>query len=157
MHLWLPRPGLRRSRAGRLAARPAEPMLGAPSLSFSSRTRRCAPFLPMPGTCVSAAMSSVATICRRASGRSAASIALCQPRPHSADRLQHLEDGPLVDVGEPVEGQRVLPHDERGVNRRLLAATQTRQRGRRALHGQAEPTDLDDGHVGCDVEHGASD
>src|SRR5258708_7402284 len=39
---------------------------------------------------------------------------LGQPRPHTTGGLQQLEQVFLVVVGEPVEGQRVLAHHQRG-------------------------------------------
>ena len=102
----------------------------------------------MPGTVVSAARSSAATARRSASGREHGQHGQGQPGPDPAGRLQQLERVPLVLGGEAVEGQRVLPDDQRGRHPGPLAGAQPGQRARRALHEQPDPADVDHRAVG---------
>src|SRR5271165_5853643 len=69
---WSRHAGARRAARG---GQPSPPSPGGPSLSFISSTIRCAPFLPIPGTMVSAPRSSVETARRSASGACTASMA----------------------------------------------------------------------------------
>ena len=127
-------PGRARRRRARPCTRPrAERVDGAPSLSFSSSTMRWAPFLPMPGTCVSAARPRW----RRRGAARRAGARRASPGRAGADAaggLQQLEDRALVVVGEAVQGEGVLADDQRGGQPGRLADPQAGQRGRRALH-----------------------
>ena len=126
----------------------AAPRRGGPSRSLSSSTQPLRALRPMPGTLISAIRSSVATARRSASGACTASIAWASRGPTPVDRLQQLEHGPLVVVGEAEQRQRVLAHDQG----RWRAGPARRAAARRGCPGctwtrQADPADLDDGRV----------
>ena len=154
-----PRAPRSRGRSARRAAGRASPAVtavptpcrptcaptGSPSLSLSSSRSFCAPFLPMPGTAVSAFSSPVATASRSASGRVHGEHRLGEPGADPARGLQQLEDLALVVVGEAVEGERVLADDQGGRQPGLLADPQPGERARRALDGHADAADLDHG------------
>ncbi len=72
---------------------------------------------------------------------------LRQPRPDAGHRLQDLEHGPLVVVGEPVQRQGVLAYDEGRGELGRLAEPQRGEGPRGAQQRQADPADLHDGRV----------
>src|SRR3569833_102652 len=71
-----------------------------------------------------------------------------EARPDAARGLQPLEDGLLVLVGEAVESEGVLAHDERGGHGGLVADAQAGQRGGRAQHREPAAAHLARGAVG---------
>jgi hypothetical protein len=75
----------------------------------------------------------------------------------AAGGLQQLEEVAGVVVGEAVEGQRVLAHDQAGREPRLRTDPQAGDRARRAADGEPDPTDLDDDAVGPDRGHHSPD
>ena len=126
------------SRHGRRGVRRAAgsgrvpPPDGAPSRSvqlehdpLGALARRC------PGTFMSDVRSCPATAAAQAVGGVHREHRQRQPRADARDGLHGLEDVALVGVGEPEQGQRVLPDDEAGRQPRLLA----RPAGRRAWPG----------------------
>src|SRR5690625_2274744 len=70
-----------------------------------------------------------------------------QPGPHPGDRLEGLEDVAFVVLGEAVERQRVLAHDEGGGQVRLAAGPQRGERRGGGLDEQTHPAHRDDGGV----------
>ena len=132
---------------------------GAPSLSFSSRTSRWAPFLPMPGHLRQ--RSDVLGAPRSAAARpdaGLASIACASRGPTPLTVCSDLEDRALVGVGEAVEREGVLAHHQRGVHRRLLAASEA-GRASPACTGSARPSPPTSitATFGSDVDHRAAD
>ena len=146
----------RRDRRQAPAPAAARCRLARRACRCSSRTIRSAPFLPMPGTCVSALTSA-------GRHRAAQLVAAMdgehrqgEPRADAGGGLQQLEQVALVVVGEAVEGERVLADDQGGRSRRL-ARPAAGERAGGALHGQPDPADLDDGAVGRQCGDPAAD
>ena len=75
------------------------------------------------------------------------------PRADARDPAQQVEEIALVDVGEAVQRERVLAHDELGLQRHELGRLAGAPgRGRRGVHAQADASDLD--HEPVDVLDG---
>ena len=131
---------------------------GAPRRSLSSSTMRWAPLRPMPGTITSVARSSVATARRSSSGVRTAERGLGQARADPGGRLQQLEDLALVVVGEAVERQGVLAHDQRG-GRAGPAGRSAARASVPGVHCTARPTPptSSDGLLGSERGHLARD
>ncbi len=87
----LARPGPARAPPAVTPGRPRPARATGPILSRSSSTSRSAPFLPMPGTRVSAGESAVAIARRTSVGGMHREHRLGQPRADPAGRLQQLE------------------------------------------------------------------
>ena len=85
------------------------------SLPASDTTMSFAVFGPMPDTLRNAASSSSATACAISLGAHRGQHAHGALRPDARDAAQQVEHLQLVSLGEPVERQVVLAHDERGV------------------------------------------
>ena len=130
---------------GDAAPSPAPPT--GPIRSRSSRTSRSAPFLPMPGTRVSVAVSPVAIARRTASGCAPPAPPGPAAGPTPLAVCSSSNSCLRVVVGEAVQGQRVLPHDQAGGQPGLGAGAQPGERARGALHRQADAADLDHGAV----------
>ena len=58
--------------------------------------------------------------------------------------LHSFEDGAPVSVGKSVEGERVLPDDQRGGQARRRPVPQTRRGRRGDVHEDADPSDQPD-------------
>jgi hypothetical protein len=62
-----------------------------------------------------------------------------------------MEDGEFVALGEAEQRQGVLPHDERGVQRRLVADVERAGRGGGHRDAEAHAADLDDRRLGVQI------
>ena len=108
---------------------------GATTLSRSSRTIRSAPLRPIPGTRVSVGRVAVGQRAAQRVRVEHGERGQREPRADAADRLQQREQLALLGVGEAEERQRVLAHDQRRGEPRLLA----RGAARRASSGWRAP------------------
>jgi hypothetical protein len=79
-----------------------------------------------------------------------------QPRADARHGLQQAEQLARLFVGEAEQRQRVLAHDQRGVQPHLFAAAQRRECRRGGLHGVTDAADLDHRVVKADGQHFAA-
>ena len=95
----------------------AEVVLGTPTFSRSSTTIRSAVRLPMPGTACRRATSPAASAATSSRGEPPLSTARATFGPTDCTPMSSQEEVALLLGGEAVEGQRVVAHDQVGVQR----------------------------------------